>query len=179
MRGDHYWFAAAAADGRVQLARGRPVVFRRRNFDVEVASNQVATALGLKIWVFDDTLATQSARRRQLLQVGVRDTREKCLRRRTGVNGTAGASAGGSEPAELGAGRPSSRRDGARRAPDAHASRRRLAAGSPRAKRTRAPHICGLEGRRYIIRMGPGSRLGSCTASTLARHLHVPIGSHS
>ena len=160
------------------LARGRQEVFGSRNFDVEYVSDQVATDYGSKIWVSDDILATQSARRQQTLQGGVHEPREKTSERRMGVNGAAGAAAGGCEPPELEAGRSPARQAGARRAAHGRAGRHGSAAGLPAANSSRGTQVCGLEGRRYITRTGPGSRLGSCTASTRARHLHVPIGSH-
>ena len=49
---------------------------------------------------------------------------------------------------------------------------------SHRGPGSRAPHVCGLEVGRHIIRTGPGSRLGSpesCAARTGARDSRVPI----
>ena len=97
-------------------ARGRQVVVGHGNFDIECVSDQVATDLGSKIWVYDDILATQSARRRWALQGGVREPRDFGLRRRTGVIDAAGSSASMSEHVERGAGRAGARCAGARRA---------------------------------------------------------------
>ena len=163
----------------MRLARGRAVVDFDRNFDIEDVSDHLKTSLGRQIWVAVDTLAEQSARRRRALREMASTRRATALEGGDPINSTADVTAGGSEPAELAAGRAGARRDTSVTAPLAHAGRHRSAAGSTGACRTRAPHIYGLEGLGHIIGMGPGSRLASCTASTQVRHSHIPIGSNS
>ena len=123
------------------VARSRQVVSGRRNFDIEYVSDQVANDLGSKIRVSDDIVATQSARHRRALQGGVREPRESAKRRLGGVMHAACSSAVVGEHVERGAGRAGARCAGARRAPLAHASRRRSAAELPAASRCRAHQI--------------------------------------
>ena len=172
---DRHWFAAVAAGGWVRVARGRPVMVSLRNFGIEAVADHYQTGLSRKIWVSVDTLAKRSARRRQRLRDGVHEPREFILRRHPGVNGTAGATAGGTEPAELRAGRAGALRDIAVTAPLAHAGRRASAARLSAASRSRGTHICGLEGRRHTIGMGPGPHLGPCAARTGARDSRVSV----
>ena len=159
----------------MRLARGRAVMLFDRNFDMECVSEQVRTGLSWKIWVVVDTLAEQSAARRQFERDGVNRPRDFNRRRRVGVIHAAGSSSIMSELAEVAAGRVRARCACALGAPHALASTRGSAAGLPGASRSRGTQICGLEGRRHIIGMGPRSRLGSCAASTQALHSHVPI----
>ena len=162
----------------MRLARGRAVVFFDGDFDIECVSDQVRTALGGKIWVVDDMLAMQSSPRRQFEREGINPPRDFNRRRRLGVNHAAGSSSVMTELAELGAGRPSARCAGARRAPHTLASRRASAAGSAAACRSRAPQIYGLEGHGHALGTGPAARLRSCTTRNESRDSHGPVLVH-
>ena len=132
----------------MRLAWGRPEVFFGRNFDMECVSDQVRTGLGWKIWVVVDTLAEQSAARQQFEREGVNRPLDFNRRRRVGVIHAAGSSSITSKLAEVAAGQVRARCACALGAPHALASTRGSAAGSLGASRSRAPHVCGLEGGR-------------------------------
>ena len=144
---------------------------------MECVSDQVATYHGSKMWVSDDTLAEQSARRQQLLRDGGILPRESISRRSGAVMHGADAAENTSELAELGAERRRARCVGAHRAPLTHAGMYASAAQLPAASRTHAPQISSLGACRHTIGTGRASRLRYYRTGKDTRYSFVPIGS--
>ena len=150
-----------------------------RDFGIEAVPTQARTGLGRETWHNAVAMGQQPAPRSHEWRRLLCPPRTRKQRRRGGVIRAADAAQPTTHLNEPGAGRPRAQHADAYRARSPMPAHMRSAAQLPAACLCLLCQICCLEGRRYTLGTGPGSRFWStCTTRNESRDSHVPIWVH-